>query len=69
MIIFLKQRKKTKKKYTQTTKNAIYQVIIKTNIKNYNKNIAETKQKRIFANAKSKIWQCLRSSAGRAIDS
>ena len=38
MIIFLKQRKKTKKKYTQTTKNAIYQVIIKTDIKNYNKN-------------------------------
>ena len=37
MIIFLKQRKKTKKKYTQTTKNAIYQVIIKTDIKNYNK--------------------------------
>lgn len=55
MIIFLKQRKKTKKKYTQTTKNAIYQVIIKTDIKNYNKNIAETKQKRIFANAKSNI--------------
>ena len=69
MIIFLKQRKKTKKKYTQTTKITIYQAIIKGLLKIYNKNIAETKQKRIFANAKSKIWQCLRSSAGRAIDS
>ena len=55
IIIFSNQRENKEKNIPSIQKYTIYQSITKSLLKIYNKNIAEIKQRCIFANAKSKI--------------